>query len=381
MITEATTKDKTRPFDAIVVHSQSRFFRSMVDFALYERRLNKAGLKVISITQPTGEEISGEMMRRMISLFDEYQSKENSKHTLRAMKENARRGFFNGSMPPFGYKLEEVEAAGNKGKKKRLALDEPEGSVVRKIFDFYLNGHNGQALGMLGVARLLNRTGLTFRGKPWSKGKIDSILRDRSYIGEHYFNKKNTKTGKVKPKEKWVLCAVPQIIDESLFNEAQLRREAQHPSQIAPRLLSSPIFLAGVLRCARCGSRMTLATGKGGRYRYYKCNRQIRKGHGCDGRNVPMGKLDVLVRQALAERVFTPERVRKMVELLRANLKNSHIGSSEQTKRLRQELEKNRLASERLLEAVEKGLLPMDDILAKRSHALQSERSVAANEN
>lgn len=90
MITDACA---TKNIDAILVHSQSRFFRDMVNFALYERRLNKAGVKVISITQPTGEEISGEMMRRIISLFDEYQSKENSKHTLRAMSENARRGF------------------------------------------------------------------------------------------------------------------------------------------------------------------------------------------------------------------------------------------------------------------------------------------------
>ena len=95
----------------------------MVNFALYERRLNKAGVKIISITQPTGEEVSGEMMRRIISLFDdEYQSRENSKHTLRAMNENARRGFFNGSMPPFGYKLEEVDVPGKKGKKRQLGL-------------------------------------------------------------------------------------------------------------------------------------------------------------------------------------------------------------------------------------------------------------------
>jgi DNA invertase Pin-like site-specific DNA recombinase len=44
-------------------------FRDMVNFAIYERRLNKAGVKIISITQPTGEEF-GEMMRRFISLFD-----------------------------------------------------------------------------------------------------------------------------------------------------------------------------------------------------------------------------------------------------------------------------------------------------------------------
>ena len=44
------------------------------------------------------------MMRRIINLFDEHQSKENSKHTSRAMCENARQGFYNGSKAPFGYK-------------------------------------------------------------------------------------------------------------------------------------------------------------------------------------------------------------------------------------------------------------------------------------
>jgi hypothetical protein len=31
--------------------------------------------------------------------FDDYQSKENAKHTLRAMKENARQGYWNGTRP------------------------------------------------------------------------------------------------------------------------------------------------------------------------------------------------------------------------------------------------------------------------------------------
>ena len=34
------------------------------------------------------------------SCFDEYQSKENAKHTQRAMQENARQGYWNGSVPP-----------------------------------------------------------------------------------------------------------------------------------------------------------------------------------------------------------------------------------------------------------------------------------------
>ena len=87
------------PFEAIVVHSLSRFFRDALEFGLYERKLKKSGVKVISITQQTGDDPSGEMARKLFSLFDEYQSKENAKHTLRAMKENARQGYWNVSVP------------------------------------------------------------------------------------------------------------------------------------------------------------------------------------------------------------------------------------------------------------------------------------------
>jgi len=78
------------PFEAIIVHSLSRFYRDSLEFALHKRKLKLAGMKVISIRQQTGDAPSGEMARKMISLFDEYQSKENAKRTWRAMKENAR---------------------------------------------------------------------------------------------------------------------------------------------------------------------------------------------------------------------------------------------------------------------------------------------------
>ena len=72
------------------------FFRDSLEFGLHERRLNRAGVKVISITQRTSDDASGEMARRFFSLFDGCQSKENSEHTLRAMKENAGQGSWNG---------------------------------------------------------------------------------------------------------------------------------------------------------------------------------------------------------------------------------------------------------------------------------------------
>ncbi|AMN47244.1 hypothetical protein ACG33_09080 [Steroidobacter denitrificans] len=51
------------------------------------------------------------MMRQIMALFDEYQSKENAKHVMRALKENARQGFWNGSLPPIGYRTVDAERA------------------------------------------------------------------------------------------------------------------------------------------------------------------------------------------------------------------------------------------------------------------------------
>ena len=53
---------------------------------------------------------------------DEYQSQENARHVLCALKENARQGFRNGSLLPIGYRVVAAEQRGAKTKKK-LEID------------------------------------------------------------------------------------------------------------------------------------------------------------------------------------------------------------------------------------------------------------------
>jgi DNA invertase Pin-like site-specific DNA recombinase len=88
MIDAALTKPPT--FTLIVVHSFSRFFRDQFQFEFYVRKLAKNGVRLISITQDLGDDPMSVMMRQIMTLFDEYQSKENATHTMRAMKESAR---------------------------------------------------------------------------------------------------------------------------------------------------------------------------------------------------------------------------------------------------------------------------------------------------
>jgi DNA invertase Pin-like site-specific DNA recombinase len=100
------------PFDVVVVHSFSRFFRDAFDMEFYIRKLAKNGVKLLSITQEIGDDPVHQMMRQIMALFDEYQSKENAKHVMRALKENARQGFWNGSLPPIGYRVVAAEQRG-----------------------------------------------------------------------------------------------------------------------------------------------------------------------------------------------------------------------------------------------------------------------------
>lgn len=104
--------EKPAPFDCIIVHSFSRFFRDQFQLEFYFRRLAKNGVKLTSITQDLGDDPISGMMRQIMALFDEYQSKENAKHTLRAMRENARQGYWNGSRPPYGYRIVAAETRG-----------------------------------------------------------------------------------------------------------------------------------------------------------------------------------------------------------------------------------------------------------------------------
>jgi DNA invertase Pin-like site-specific DNA recombinase len=52
------------PFDAVVVFSLSRFYRDSYGLAHHEKKLRRAKVSLISITQPTGEDEAGQLVRQ-----------------------------------------------------------------------------------------------------------------------------------------------------------------------------------------------------------------------------------------------------------------------------------------------------------------------------
>jgi len=374
MIADAT--QDIAPYDCVIVHSLSRFFRDSFQFALYERKLQRAGVRLVSITQQTSDDPSGEMARKIFSIFDEYQSKENGKHTLRAMKENARRGYWNGSRPPFGYRTRQVDVVGNKGKQKRvLELDPVESALVKRLFDLYLSGAGDGPMGAKQISTYLNATGQTHRGTAWTRSRVHEVLSNTTYMGDCYFNRMEDKTKRLKPESEWILLKVDPIVSAATFEAVKQRKASRSFDQVPPREIGSKTLLTGLLKCGACGAGMTTATGKSGRYRYYKCNTRIgRSNDACHNPAVSMDKLDDAVLSALADKVFTPERVKEILNQLKQQIKAAQECEAVEVKALQVELDELQAATNRLFEAVEKGVLPLDAQLQQRSHKLQARR-------
>jgi hypothetical protein len=175
---------------------------------LYVRKLRKAGVELVSITQTVSSDPSGEMFRKLLNVFDEHQSRENAKHVHRAMCENARQGFWNGSHPPFGCKTWVAERRAAKDKKV-LVIDDEEAQVVREIFAL-ASGREGRPMGAKAITCRLTERGLSRRGVRFSTGSVYGILTASPYYGQHYFNRRDSRTGEPRQPSEWVGIRFPR---------------------------------------------------------------------------------------------------------------------------------------------------------------------------
>jgi site-specific DNA recombinase len=358
MIYKATRPD--RPYSHIVVHSLSRFSRDSLHSELYIRKLRKAGVELVSITQAVTPDASGEMFRKLLNVFDEHQSRENAKHVHRAMCENARQGFWNGSHAPYGYRIEVAERRGNKDKKV-LVVNEEEAQVVRLIFDM-ATGAKGRPVGVKAIASHLNERGFLRRGRRFSTGSIHDLLTSTTYYGSHYFNRRDSRNRKPRPPSEWVSFTVPALVEETTFNAAQALLQSRNPKRMPPRVANGPTFLAGLARCGHCGAALIQNTGKGGAYRYYCCSRKLKEGPtACPGLRIRMDKLDGIVLAEVAKRVLDAERLTEMLQAYVKAASDRENADHDRLTKLRHARNDAEAGIMRLLELVEKGLMHAED--------------------
>jgi len=382
MIDQAT--DGERAVDLIVVHSYSRFFRDSFGLEFYLRKLAKHGVRLIAITQEFSNDAdpAQAMMRKVVSLFDEYQSKENSKHVLRAMKENARQGFWNGARPPYGYTVVAVDQRGARIK-KRLEIDAVEAEVVRLVFRLFLEGNGGSGpMGVKSIASWLNQRGYRTRsGANWGTGPIHVMLSNTTYSGVARFNRIDSRTRTRKSDTEHVTAEAPIIIDPPIFERVQSSLKARNPRITPPRVVSGPVLLTGLAYCATCSGAMTLRTGtsKTGKvHKYYTCSTCARQGKtACKGRSINMDRLDGLVTDQLIDRLLAPDRLKTLLVSLATRRMERAAAVNERIAGLQARADEADERLRRLYKMVEDGVSPIDDMLKDRIAALKADRETA----
>lgn len=341
-----------RPFETIVVHSFSRFFRDHFELEYYVRKLERNGVKLVSATQEIGDDPMHVMMRQVITLFDEYQSKENSKHVSRALRENARQGFWCGSTPPLGYRVVEVERRGDQIKKK-LVIDERYEDFVRLVYRLALGGPDGRKpYGLKKIANYLHDQGFrTPSGALWATGQLHRMLTRRTYIGQHAYAQRG-KDGSLNPLDEVVVVAVPSIISQEDFDAVQSLLRSRR-FNLQPNTPGPPPILKGLIYCSRCGARLGVKNAQRGRYRYYMCSRRGRYGPaGCTGVSIPVDVIEEKIKHYLGKRLLDP---RRLVEFFRPIIDSQQEIFDDAQLKLHSLEEAEKCSGERLKEVYDAG--------------------------
>ena len=255
----ALAKSQDHPFDAILLWKFSRFARNQEEAIVYKSRLQKAGVSVISISEPLPEGPFGSLIERIIEWEDEYYSINLAQEVRRGMAEKARRGQLQ-SNPAYGYRVEN----------NVLVPVESEAQYVREIFRRFVAGE-----GIFPIAKWLNESGQrTHRGNPFENRTVEYILFNPVYIGKLRW----TPTTRVRrnyhhPDTLVVDSTHEPLISTELFAAAQERmrivkeRWQYHGRPAGDR----KHWMAGIVRCAACGSTLVYTSPH-----YFKCNGYVR---------------------------------------------------------------------------------------------------------
>lgn len=271
----AMCKNKSHPYDAILLWKFSRFARNIDESTYYKSILRKkCNVDVISISEPIIEGMYGRLIEMVIEWSDEFYLYNLSGEVVRGMTQKALQGGYNAIMP-LGY----TKKPGNNNIPE---ISEKEAAIIKRIFDMYTL----EKRALSDIATLLNREGgRTKRGGLFETRTVGYIIENPFYIGKvrwNYYDKENNK----RKNEEDVIISQGKheaIISEKQFAHAnrRLAEERAHSCYGKKRTAAaSGHWLSGIYKCSACGASLAYQKGD---YPSFVC---WKKGKGlCDNRN------------------------------------------------------------------------------------------------
>jgi site-specific DNA recombinase len=239
-----------------------------------------------------------------------------------------------GCRPPYGYSLIKVNR--NEKKAAEYVIEPTESRMVQNMFDIYL-----QESSIRQTAKKMQKLGVIGRnGKPIDVKTVAKMLRNETYIGNHYWGRtyaceaqyhikkerKNKLSGRiVRPREEWKLIPVAPIVDKNIFDKVQkmlAKKKSEYHRETKYQFLCQ-----GIIKCVDCGrtyfgkhkSRSQRQRCAGASHFAYICPQRYGNKLGeqhCHSREMSVRKLDKAVWDYVASLATNPEQVKESVMFL-----------------------------------------------------------------
>lgn len=281
-----------REWDYILVYKLDRFSRNKYETAIHKKTLRDNGVKVLSAMENIPDTPEGIILESLLEGMNQYYSAELAQKVKRGMRENRRKGFYQGGGLPYGYKAVD----------HKIVIDDTKADVVLYIFDQYSKGKF-----VRDIIADLTAKGVFYKGKPFPRNIVYNILKNEKYSGTY------------RRGDEIVDKMYPQLIPADLFKRV---RAIVEKNRYGKQCLtaSGVLLLRQKLRCGYCGKPITgdsSHTRNGTIFRYYKCSGRKLKS-GCQKMQVRKEFLEEFVLNAIVKRLNDPDIMSGIVtELLK----------------------------------------------------------------
>lgn len=271
--------------NCVIVKDLSRLSRNYTDAGnLIENLFVQLNVRFISLAEGVDSYRNPDSISNIIvpitNVMNDQYCYQTSKKIRQVFDMKRRNGEFIGSYAPYGYIKDPKD-------KHALLVDPEAAEVVKSIFSMFLSGMNKRGIthylndhGTLCPTAYKRQQGLKYNAPNaqdnpmWSTITIDTILKNRVYVGDMVQGRQRIKSYKVHiqervPEEEWFIVENTHeaIIDREIFEKTQnlLKRD----TRTAPKAKQLYLF-SGFLKCADCGRAMSRIASKG-IYVYYQC--------------------------------------------------------------------------------------------------------------
>ncbi len=308
--------------DRVYILAPDRLARRYAYQVLLVEEFRRSGAEVVFLNRSIGGSAEDDLLLQVQGVIAEYERAKILERGRRGRRHAAQTGAVSALCgAPFGYRYIGRHAGGG------LARVEPcgdEARIVRSIFRWV----GVDRISLREVCRRLLKMGCVTRtGKVrWDPTTICGMLRNPVYRGTAMFGRTRSMPAKPRlrpighrpqpprrasgsrsatPREEWIEIPVPALIDEALFEAAQIQLEENRKRKREGRRRPGWL-LQGLVVCRRCGYAFygKMARGLRGNqrpadYGYYRCTGTDAHRFGgqatCDNRSVRSDKLDQAV--------------------------------------------------------------------------------------